>query len=221
MMDATQIMAEVAGQVAICTRCQLHFSRKKSVPGEGPVTAEVMLIGEGPGFYENESGRPFVGAAGKFLDELLALGGLQRETVFITNVVKCRPPSNRDPLPEELAACGDYLDRQIATIKPLVIVTLGRYSMGRFMPNVKISDVHGHPNWVQGRMIIPMYHPAAALHQPALKTTLERDFTHLSEFITQARQQTAPKPQVARPVAEAEPAEPVKPPEEPKQLSLF
>jgi uracil-DNA glycosylase len=219
-MDATQVMAELAGQVAICTRCQLHFSRKKSVPGEGPVTAEVMLIGEGPGFYENESGRPFVGAAGKFLSELLEMGGVKREDVFITNVVKCRPPGNRDPLPEELAACGEYLDRQIATIQPLVIVTLGRYSMGRFMPNVRISDVHGHPGWVQGHMVIPMYHPAAALHQPALKTTLERDFARLSEYILQARQQTAPKPPAVK-EAEVEKPAPVKPPEEPKQLSLF
>lgn len=212
-MDPSAVMNEVSGQVAVCTRCQLHLSRKKSVPGEGPHTAEVMLIGEGPGFYENEQGRPFVGAAGKFLDELLLKGGVKREEVFITNVVKCRPPGNRDPLPEELSACGEYLDRQIAAINPLVIVTLGRFSMGKFLTNVRISDVHGQPVWRGGRMVVPMFHPAAALHQPSLKSSVERDFTRLAEFIAQARSQkqggktapeqggkTAPEP-AARPAA--------------------
>src|SRR6266545_1293625 len=147
-----------------------------------------MLIGEGPGFYENEQGRPFVGAAGKFLDELLEKGGVSRKSVFITNVVKCRPPGNRDPLLEELSACNGYLDRQIEAINPLIIVTLGRYSMAKFLPNVRISEVHGQPAWVRGRLIIPMFHPAAALHQPSLKTSVERDFARLPEWIQQARQ---------------------------------
>ncbi len=108
-----QIMQQVAAEVAVCTRCMLHHSRKRSVPGEGPVDAQIMFIGEGPGFHENEQGRPFVGAAGKFLEELLASIGMRREQVFIGNVVKCRPPNNRDPLPDELAACSGYLDRQI------------------------------------------------------------------------------------------------------------
>jgi uracil-DNA glycosylase family 4 len=228
-VEAKQVLSEIAGQVAVCTRCQLHYSRKKSVPGEGPASAEVMLIGEGPGFYENEQGRPFVGAAGKFLDELLAKGGVKREEVFITNVVKCRPPGNRDPLPEELGACSDYLDRQIEAINPKVIVTLGRYSMGKFMPNARISEVHGQPAWLRGRLIIPMYHPAAALHQPALKTTVERDFSKLADFIQQARQQNLAKAAAAgeKPVEKAEPApkheeklaEPKK--DTPTQLSLF
>jgi uracil-DNA glycosylase len=222
-----QALAEIAGQVAVCTRCQLHYSRKKSVPGEGPLNAEVLLIGEGPGFYENEQGRPFVGAAGKFLDELLEKGGVSREAVYITNVVKCRPPGNRDPLPEELSACGDYLDRQVDTIAPRVIVTLGRYSMARFMPNAKISEVHGQPMWRNGRMLIPMYHPAAALHQPVLKTTLERDFARLSEFIQQARQGNQPKSSQVRESASPEPEKkPDEKPAEPKndnptQMSLF
>jgi uracil-DNA glycosylase len=193
-VDSKQALAEIAGQVTVCTRCQLHYSRKKSVPGEGPSDAEVMLIGEGPGFYENEQGRPFVGAAGKYLDELLEKGGVKREVVFITNVVKCRPPGNRDPLPEELASCNEYLERQIEAINPKIIVTLGRYSMAKFMPYARISEVHGQPNWIKGRLIVPMYHPAAALHQPSLKTTLERDFTHLPDFIKQARQQAQLKP---------------------------
>jgi DNA polymerase len=181
------MLQEVASQVAGCKNCQLSYSRKKAVPGEGPATAEIMLIGEGPGFYENEQGRPFVGAAGKFLDELLQKAGVGRKDVFITNVVKCRPPGNRDPLPEELAACSGYLDRQIEAINPLVIVTLGRYSMSKFLPNVRISEVHGQPAWVRGRLVIPMFHPAAALHQPSLKTSVERDFARLPEWIQQAR----------------------------------
>ena len=229
-MDSKQVLNEIAAQVAVCTRCQLHFSRKKSVPGEGPVNAEIMLIGEGPGFYENEQGRPFVGAAGKFLDELLAKGGVKREDVFITNVVKCRPPGNRDPLPEELTACSDYLERQIESINPRVIVTLGRYSMARFLPSARISDSHGQPVWQGGRLIIPMYHPAAALHQPTLKTTLERDFSRLTEHIqtakkqfaaAQAAEKTAAVP--AESTAQAdEQADSAKPPkDQPTQLSLF
>jgi DNA polymerase len=213
-------MQEVANQVAVCEKCALHFSRKKSVPGEGPVNSEIMFIGEGPGFYENEQGRPFVGQAGKLLEDLLAAISLKRENVFITNVVKCRPPGNRDPLPDELASCADYLDRQIEAIQPRLIVTLGRYSMAKFLPNAKISDVHGQAAWVRGRLVVPMYHPAAALHQPSLKPALEKDFMRLPEYIKQVRSAQ----QAARP-AETE-GEPEKPPEKPKddeptQLSLF
>lgn len=232
-VDSKQALNEIASQVAVCTRCQLHYSRKKSVPGEGPSAAEVMLIGEGPGFYENEQGRPFVGAAGKLLDELLARGGVKREEVFITNVVKCRPPGNRDPLPEELSACNEYLERQIEAINPKIIVTLGRYSMGKFLPMARISEAHGQPVWQRGRLIIPMYHPAAALHQPALKTTLERDFSKLGEHIQNARKQSTAQPQNPQkpppPVESGAAAPPEsssgepKPPkkDEPTQLSLF
>jgi DNA polymerase len=203
-VEQADVLQEVASQVAVCKNCQLSYSRKKAVPGEGPARAEIMLIGEGPGFYENEQGRPFVGAAGKFLDELLEKAGVSRKEVFITNVVKCRPPGNRDPLPEELQACGGYLDRQIAAINPLIIVTLGRYSMSKFLPNVRISEVHGQPAWVKGRLIIPMFHPAAALHQPSLKTSVERDFARLPEWIQQAKtnSQNAGQPAAGR-VAEA------------------
>ncbi|MBE0699354.1 MAG: uracil-DNA glycosylase [Anaerolineaceae bacterium] len=186
-MEPAKGLQEVASQVAVCKLCQLSYSRKKAVPGEGPASAEIMLIGEGPGFYENEQGRPFVGAAGNFLNELLGKAGVSRKDVFITNVVKCRPPGNRDPLPDELSACNTYLETQIGVINPLVIVTLGRYSMAKFLPNVRISEVHGQPAWVRGRLIIPMFHPAAALHQPSLKTSVERDFTRLPEWIQQAR----------------------------------
>lgn len=215
-MDAVETLREIALQVKDCTKCGLHFSRKNGVPGEGPSNAEVMFIGEGPGFYENEQGRPFVGSAGKFLDELLEKGGLVRSEVFITNVVKCRPPGNRDPMPEELSTCNDYLELQISTINPLVIVTLGRFSMAKFFPYVRISDVHGKPRWFGERLIVTMYHPAAALHQPALRSTVERDFSHLSEWLAQARQKKEVKMEASKPVEEATPPE-----EKPTQLSLF
>lgn len=218
-MDAVNLLQEIASQVAACKNCQLSYARKKAVPGEGSPTSEIMLIGEGPGFYENEQGRPFVGAAGQFLDELLQKAGVVRKDVFITNVVKCRPPGNRDPMPEELVACASYLDRQIEAINPLVIVTLGRYSMSKFLPNVRISEVHGQPAWVRGRLIIPMFHPAAALHQPSLKTSVERDFARLPEWIQQARtngrQGLVPAPKIQS-VAETPPAY-----QAPQQASLL
>lgn len=186
-MPVEEVLREVAAQVNDCRKCALSMSRKLAVPGEGPANARIMLIGEGPGFYENEQGRPFVGASGQFLDELLQSAGVSRKQVFITNVVKCRPPGNRDPLPDELTACSGYLDRQIEAVNPLIVVTLGRYSMSRFLPNVRISDVHGKPAWVRGRLVIPMFHPAAALHQPSLKVSVERDFARLPEWIEQAR----------------------------------
>ncbi|MFZ3079251.1 MAG: uracil-DNA glycosylase [Bellilinea sp.] len=186
-MDQKDILNQVAAEVRVCIQCQLNVSRKNAVPGEGPANAEIMFIGEGPGFYENEQGRPFVGAAGKFLDELLQRAHLQREKVFIANVVKCRPPGNRDPLPEELEACSWFLDRQIEAINPMVIVTLGRFSMAKFMGNVRISDVHGQSRWVNGRLVVAMFHPAAALHQPSLKNAVLDDFSRLPGYLTQAR----------------------------------
>lgn len=217
-MQPELLLQEVASQIRECKNCQLSLSRKKAVPGEGPATAEIMFIGEGPGFYENEQGRPFVGAAGKFLDELLERAKLNRKVVFITNVVKCRPPGNRDPQPDELLACNAYLERQIAAINPLIIVTLGRYSMSRFLPNVRISEVHGQPAWVRGRLIIPMFHPAAALHQPSLKTSVERDFSRLPEWIEQARQTAASTAASAAAVPAAPSAHAVKETPAPSQM---
>lgn len=219
-MDREAILQQVAAEVAVCTRCILHYSRKHAVPGEGRADAEIMFIGEGPGFYENEQGRPFVGPAGKFLDELLQRAGLKREDVFITNVVKCRPPGNRDPQPEELQACDSYLERQLQAINPRVIVTLGRFSMAKFLPNARISDVHGKAVWVNGRLVIPMYHPAAALHQPTLKSTVVEDFARLPEYLEMARK-GQPTTNIL-PTVEAQPEEP--PPAQddtPTQLSLF
>jgi DNA polymerase len=186
-MSAEEVLAQVAKEVSVCRKCALSHSRKNAVPGEGPANAEIMFIGEGPGANENEQGRPFVGNAGTFLNELLAEAGLQRRDVWITNVVKCRPPANRDPQPEELAACNEYLERQIAAINPKIIITLGRFSMARYMPGAKISSVHGQMRRVGDRFVIAMFHPAAALHQAALKPATLKDFAQLPKLLEQAR----------------------------------
>ncbi len=207
-MKPDEVLAEIAQQVSVCTRCELYHSRKNAVPGEGPPRVDILFIGEGPGFYENEHGRPFIGAAGKFLDELLAKIGMDRSKVFITNVVKCRPPGNRDPLPEEIEACREYLDRQIEALNPKVIVTLGRFSMAKFFPNARISSIHGQARMINGRQVVAMFHPAAALHQQSLRPMIEADFLRLPELITKA---------VYNGEAPQEPPEKPKP----KQLSLF
>ena len=214
-MNVEETLAQIAKEVSVCTKCALHHSRKKAVPGEGPAHAEIMFIGEGPGFHENEQGRPFVGAAGQFLDQLLAQAGVTRADVFITNVVKCRPPGNRDPLPDEIETCtSNYLDRQIEIINPSIIVTLGRFSMGKFMPGVKISQVHGQMRKVGDRYVIAMFHPAAALHQASLKPAILADFAKLPELLEKARAG------LGRSVAEAQKQEEADE-EEPKQLNLF
>lgn len=179
-------LRQVARAVHDCTRCPLHAGRTRAVPGEGNPRAEIMLIGEGPGFYEDRQARPFVGASGKFLDELLGSIGYKRQDVFIANVIKCRPPGNRDPEPEELKACQPYLDRQIELVDPKVIVTLGRYSMYRYFPGASISKIHGQPKRVDNRLIVPMFHPAAALHQPKWRPLIIEDFKKLPQFIAEA-----------------------------------
>lgn len=219
-MNPEEILQEVASQIMVCERCNLCKTRKNAVPGSGPADAEILFIGEGPGHHENERGLPFVGNAGQFLNAMLQAAGYERKSVFITNVVKCRPPANRDPLPEELAACGGYLDRQIAAINPTIIVTLGRFSMARYFSNVRISDVHGRPKWVDGRLIIPMFHPAAALHQPALRKTVEQDFARLPHWIAKVKEKLANE--AAVPSAPIEVKKDESPDEaEPTQLSLF
>jgi len=189
LMDLRQL----ARTVHDCTRCPLHQGRIRAGPGEGPPNAEIMLIGEGPGFYEDKQGRPFVGASGKFLEELLGSIGYKREDVFIANVVKCRPPNNRDPQPEELAACQGYLDRQIELIDPKVIVTLGRYSMYHFLPGASITKIHGQSHRLGNRLVVPMFHPAAALHQPKYRPLLVEDFQRLPQFIKEATAFSQPK----------------------------
>lgn len=214
-MANEDVLEQVAAQVRTCTKCDLHLNTTKGVPGEGNPHAEVMFVGEAPGYHEDKQGRPFVGPAGAFLNELLASIGLDRASVFITNVVKHRPPDNRDPLPEEIAACSDYLVEQIAAINPKVIVTLGRYSMARFFPTAKISQIHGQAKLIDGRLIVAMYHPAAALHQAALKQTVVDDFKRaIPAALAEARRLAAEgklKPQDQQKKDE--------PP--PQQLSLF
>ena len=179
-------LARIDQEVSTCTDCPLHQNRSRAVPGEGPENAEIMLIGEAPGFNEDKQGRPFVGAAGQFLDKLLASAGLSREQVYITNTVKCRPLNNRDPLPVEMAACRKYLDRQIEVIAPKVIVTLGRHSLTSFLPKETISKARAKPRNVNGRTLFPMYHPAAALHQQSLREVIEADIKQLPALLKEA-----------------------------------
>ena len=183
------IGAEVAG----CTRCRLHESRTRAVPGEGTAATEVVFVGEGPGFNEDKQGRPFVGQAGSLLDELLASILWSRGEVFITNVVKCRPPGNRDPEPDEIAACAPFLTRQLDALDPALVVTLGRFSMARFSPGARIGQVHGTFHAADAGSGAPraltfaMYHPAAALHQGSLKQTLFEDMQGVPKALTEAR----------------------------------
>ena len=158
------------------------------MPGEGPPDARIVLIGEGPGYYEDKSGRPFVGPAGKFLDELLGSINLRRGDVYITNIVKCRPPNNRDPLEPEIDACKKWLDQQLTLIRPRVIVTLGRFSMNRFFPGESISRIHGEPREVDGFTVVPMFHPAAALHQERYRSLIQADFKRLPVILASIEQ---------------------------------
>ncbi len=179
------LLEDLARAIRACTRCGLHRTRTQAVPGEGPASARVMLVGEAPGFHEDRTGRPFVGAAGRFLDRLLGLAGLARKQVFITNIVKCRPPRNRDPKPEEVDACSPYLERQLALLDPAVVVTLGRFAMAYFLPQVRISQVHGRAFRLGSRWLVPMYHPAAGLYREALRPVIEADFRQLGQFLQQ------------------------------------
>ncbi|GAB4450378.1 MAG: hypothetical protein Kow0031_32870 [Anaerolineae bacterium] len=178
-------LPQLALAIHNCNRCALHTGRNRAVPGEGNPHADLMLIGEGPGKTEDRQARPFVGRSGNFLAQLLQEIGYKRRDVFITNVVKCRPPNNRDPQPDELAACQDYLERQIEVINPKVIVTLGRFSMYRYFPGAAISRIHGQPKRVNGRLIVPMFHPAAALRNPKWRDEMVADFAKLPELIKQ------------------------------------
>jgi uracil-DNA glycosylase family 4 len=183
MLDLANNLNDLAAQIKACTRCRLAQSRTQAVPGEGPAHAQIMMIGEAPGFYEDQQGRPFVGASGNFLNELLQSIGLERKDIFITNVVKSRPPQNRDPLPDEIEACRVWLDKQIELIQPQVIVTISRYAMARWFPKEKITNIHGKARRFGDLIVVPMYHPAAALHQHSLRRTLEEDFKKLPDYI--------------------------------------
>ncbi len=215
-MSSEEILKEVAVEVSTCSKCKLCKGRTKAVPGEGPSNAKILFIGEGPGYHEDMQGRPFVGPAGQFLDELLASINLKRSDVFITNVVKCRPPSNRDPEPSETTACNDYLDRQIAAIQPRVIVTLGRFSMTKFFGAEKISAIHGRARKRDGYICIAMYHPAAGLHQASLKDAIRDDFKKIPAIVAEAERMAVEAP----PVKTFEPQKRQQE-EPPQQLSLF
>ena len=169
-------LQQVASRIHNCFDCDLSQSRTKAVPGEGPKDADLMFIGEGPGFNEDQQSRPFVGAAGQYLKELLAKININRNSVFITNMVKCRPPNNRDPFPGEIEACSKYIDEQIRLVRPKVIVTLGRHSLGKFLPGETIGKVHGKPKQIGNLIVYPIYHPAAALRRHSLRIVLENDF---------------------------------------------
>jgi len=202
----------VAKEVLACSKCPLHSGRTNPVPGEGPSDAKIMFIGEGPGFHEDQSGRPFVGASGNFLSEMLEMIDLNRSEVFIANLVKCRPPGNRDPEPTEVETCTiSYLFRQIELINPRVIVTLGRFSMALWFPSAKISKIHGHPKKIGSRLIVPFFHPAAALHQRSLRETVIEDFKKLPGFVARVEAELQD--------AEYSPDETL--PDDLQQLSLF
>jgi len=180
-------LTQLCEEIVACQDCELAKYRTKVVPGEGAEDADLLFIGEAPGWHEDQQGRPFVGPAGQFLDQLLASIGLRREEVYIANVIKCRPPQNRDPLPAEIQSCGKWLDRQIEIIQPQMIVTLGRYSLARYFPNQSISKIHGKPRKSGGVLYYPMYHPAAALHQGSLRRTIEADMLKIPQILAQGK----------------------------------
>jgi DNA polymerase len=187
-------LTELYQQIALCVKCDIARLRMKVVPGEGAENAEIMFIGEAPGWHEDQQGRPFVGQAGQYLDRLLASIGLDRRQVYIANVIKCRPPDNREPLPTEIQNCQPWLDAQIELIKPKMIVTLGRYSMARYFPGKSISKIHGTAQKRDGVIYYAMYHPAAALHQQSLRMAIEADFQKIPKILAEAAKVEAFKP---------------------------
>jgi len=181
-------LAQLYEEIIACQGCELAKHRTKVVPGEGAEDTNLLFIGEAPGWHEDQQGRPFVGPAGQFLEQLLASIGLRREEVYIANVVKCRPPQNREPLPAEIQACRKWLDRQIEIVQPQMIITLGRCSLERYFPNESISKIHGKPRKVEGVICYPMYHPAAALHQGSLRRTIELDMLKIPQILAQGKE---------------------------------
>lgn len=212
-MDKKQKLAELKQKMQADQSLPLRKGATQLVFGEGNVDAEIYFLGEAPGFYEDRDGRPFVGQAGKLLDKNLENIGLKREDVYISNVVRFRPPENRDPEPEELLAFAPYVDEEINIIQPKLIVTLGRFSMGKFLPDVKISQVHGQARIVrfqgQDYTVLPMYHPAAALRATAVLNEFEKDFQKIPQVLEK---------KIAPQMVEGKPPEPKEP--KPTQLSL-
>ena len=199
-------LSDLYKEIEHCQDCELAKQRTKVVPGEGPEDATLLFIGEAPGWNEDQQGRPFVGQAGKFLEELLASINLNRDQVYIANVIKCRPPGNRDPLPAEILACSKWLKRQIESIKPRMVVTLGRYSMAKYFPNQPISKIHGKAKKENGIIYYAMYHPAAALHQGNLRKVIEEDMLKIPQILDQVEKAVETETKTG---------------EDPQQLSLF
>ncbi len=196
-------LSELCQEITFCQKCEvLVKNRTRVVPGEGPEDADIMFIGEAPGWHEDQQGRPFVGPAGLFLEQLLASINLKRGQVYISNVIKCRPVVNRDPLPSEIHNCCKWLERQIELISPKIIVTLGRYSMAMFFPGKSISKIHGTAQKRDNIIYYAMYHPAAALHQQSLRRAVEEDMLKIPSLLAQAES-----------VTEAE--------QQPQQLNMF
>ena len=195
-------LSEINQAIEHCQDCELAKRRTRVVPGEGPENAQILFIGEAPGWHEDQQGRPFVGPAGQFLEQLLSSIGLKRDQVFIANVIKCRPPGNRDPLPGEIQTCAKWLDKQIELLKPKMIVTLGRYSMARYFPNETISKIHGKARKLGNITYFAMYHPAAALHQGNLRKVIEEDMLKIPKILSETEEAATSD-------------------KEPEQLSLF
>lgn len=187
-MNKRQSLEKLRKRMLACKKCQLRNDCKQVVPGSGSATAKIMFVGEGPGAKEDELGKPFVGAAGKFLDEMLEIINLKRRDVYIANIVKCRPPRNRDPLPKEKEICWNWLEQQIKIIQPKLVVTLGRHSMESFLSGQKISECHGKalrrkiPN-LGKQVFFTLYHPAAALYNGSMRETLIKDFKKIPKVL--------------------------------------
>ena len=188
-------LSELYEEIALCRQCEIAKYRTKVVPGEGAEDADILFIGEAPGWHEDQQGRPFVGPAGLYLDELLASINLKREQVYIANVIKCRPTENRDPLPSEIHNCRKWLERQIELIRPRMIVTLGRYSMAMFFSGKGISKIHGTAQKRDNIIYYAMYHPAAALHQQSLRQAIETDMLKIPSLLAQVESMTEAKQQ--------------------------
>ena len=225
LSGAEDALAVVHDHILVCTACPLHARRTQAVPGTGPASARIMAVGEGPGETEDRIGKPFVGAAGNVLTRLLESIGLRRDDIYITNVVKCRPPGNRDPEPAEMEACSAFLDAQIEIIRPDVILILGRHALVRLLPGAGgISGLHGRKVVRGNRLYVPLYHPAAALYQASLMRTLEEDMLKVRGYLDEAEARRRQPPAAASPTTapptRGEPARPAEPPAR-DQLSLF
>lgn len=215
--DRSAKLEAIAAEIRVCTACRLYEEANNAVPGYGNVDAEILFIGEGPGANEDREGLPFIGRSGKYLDYLIDLIGLNREQVFITNVVKHRAPDNRDPRPDEMVACDHFLQRQFEIIDPLVVATLGRFSMGKYFAKGKITQIHGQPKYADGRAYYPLFHPAAALRNPGLRHDMEDDIRRIPEILAEVKRRREADGQ-SKPANDDN-----QPPDgdDPKQQSLF